>query len=63
MFEHHIGSYPIPSGIAAFKKELCNYKQEKGSVQFPLDEPILYNLVRRIILFRVKEMVQTHKKG
>lgn len=62
-FEHHIGFYPIPSGIAMFKKELSSYKQGTGSVQFSSDDPIPYNLVRRIILFRVKEMVQTQKKG
>ncbi|MBP7057109.1 DUF1801 domain-containing protein [Candidatus Gracilibacteria bacterium] len=54
-YEHHIGFYPIPSGMAAFKKELAPYKQGKGSVQFPLSEPIPYDLVRKIVLFRVKE--------
>ena len=55
-FAHHIGFYPIPSGIAAFKKELSGYKQGKGSVQFPLDEPIPFDLVRKIVLYRVQEM-------
>jgi uncharacterized protein YdhG (YjbR/CyaY superfamily) len=43
-FKNHIGFYPIPSGIEAFKKELSPYKQGKGSVQFPLDKPIPYDL-------------------
>ncbi len=55
-FAHHIGFYPIPSGMTAFKKELSGYKQGKGSVQFPLDEPIPFDLVRKIVLYRVKEM-------
>jgi uncharacterized protein YdhG (YjbR/CyaY superfamily) len=55
-FQHHIGFYPIPSGIEAFKKELSPYKQGKGSVQFPLDQPIPYDLVKKIVKFRVAEM-------
>jgi len=54
-YKNHIGFYPIPSGVEAFKKELSRYEQGKGSVQFPLDEPVPYDLVRRIVQFRVKE--------
>jgi len=54
-FKNHIGFYPIPSGIEAFKKDLSRYKQGKGSVQFPIDKPIPYDLVRRIVRFRAKE--------
>ncbi len=54
-FRHHIGFYPIPSGVEAFKKELAPYKQAKGSVQFPLDKPIPYGLITKIVKFRVKE--------
>ncbi len=54
-FKNHIGFYPIPSGIEAFKEELSIYKQGKGSVQFPLEKPIPYDLIRRIVEFRVKE--------
>jgi len=54
-FKNHIGFYPIPSGIEAFKEELSVYKQGKGSVQFPLDQPIPYELISRIVEFRVKE--------
>ena len=54
-FKKHIGFYPTMSGIEAFKKELAPYKGAKGSVQFPLDKPIPYDLVKRIVMFRVKE--------
>jgi uncharacterized protein YdhG (YjbR/CyaY superfamily) len=54
-FKSHIGFYPIPSGIEAFKDELAQYKTGKGSVQFPLDQPIPYDLIRRIVIFRVQE--------
>jgi uncharacterized protein YdhG (YjbR/CyaY superfamily) len=55
-FKNHIGFYPIPSGIEAFKKELSPYKQGKGSVQFPIDKPIPYDLVKKIVIFRSKEI-------
>ena len=61
-FERHIGFYPIPSGIEAFKEELSPYKQGKGSVQFPLDEPIPYDLVEKIVEYRVKENLAITKK-
>ena len=61
-FERHIGFYPAPSGIAAFGKELSGYKSAKGSVQFPLDEPIPYDLIARIVQFRVEEQQQAKKK-
>ncbi len=54
-FKNHIGFYPIPSGIEAFKEELSHYKQGKGSVQVPLDRPLPLDLIRRIVLFRVEE--------
>jgi uncharacterized protein YdhG (YjbR/CyaY superfamily) len=54
-FRNHIGFYPTPSGIETFKKELSQYKSAKGSVQFPLDKPIPYKLVEKIVIFRVKE--------
>jgi len=61
-FEHHIGFYPTPAGIEAFKKELSIYKHAKGSVQFPLDKPIPYDLVREIVEYRVKEVREGVKK-
>ncbi len=54
-FKSHIGFYPVPTGIEAFKKELSRYPSGKGSVQFPLDQPIPYSLIGKIVKFRVKE--------
>lgn len=52
----HVGFYPTPSGIEAFEKELSKYKRAKGSIQFPLNEPMPYDLVKRIVMFRVSEL-------
>jgi uncharacterized protein YdhG (YjbR/CyaY superfamily) len=54
-FTKHIGLYPTSSGIEAFKNELTGYKSSKGAVQFPLDEPLPADLIRRMVRFRVKE--------
>lgn len=54
-FKNHIGFYPTPTGIEQFKDELSVYKGAKGSVQFPLDKPMPYDLIRRIVAFRVEE--------
>ncbi|HKV11972.1 MAG TPA: DUF1801 domain-containing protein [Thermoanaerobaculia bacterium] len=54
-FKNHIGFYPAPRGIEAFKDELSAYKGAKGSVQFPFGEPIPYDLISRIVRFRVEE--------
>jgi uncharacterized protein YdhG (YjbR/CyaY superfamily) len=54
-FKQHIGFYPTPTGTEKFKKELAAYKSAKGSVQFPLDQPIPYGLISKIVKFRVKE--------
>jgi uncharacterized protein YdhG (YjbR/CyaY superfamily) len=56
-WKNHIGLYPTPSGAEAFKKELSVYKQGKGSVQFPLDKAIPYELVNKIVTFRVREIL------
>ena len=55
-FEKHIGFYPTPSGIEAFKDDLSAYHNAKGSVQFPLDKPIPLRLIRKIVAFRVREV-------
>lgn len=60
-FKNHIGFYPVPSGITAFQQELASYKQGKGSVQFPLDQPMPYDLIRRIVRFRVGENLAKKK--
>jgi uncharacterized protein YdhG (YjbR/CyaY superfamily) len=63
-FKNHIGFYPIPSGVEAFKEDLSAYEQGKGSVQFPLDKPIPYDLISRIVKFRVKEnLARAEAKG
>lgn len=57
-YKKHIGFYPTPSGIEKFKEELSVNKGAKGSVQFPLDEPIPYDLIRQIVSFRVNENLE-----
>ena len=57
-FKKHIGFYPVPTGIEEFKDELSVYEGGKGSVQFPLDKPIPYDLIGRIVEFRVKENLE-----
>lgn len=54
-FKNHIGFYATPSGHREFRVELSKYKQGKGSVQFPINEPIPYGLIERIIKFRLIE--------
>jgi uncharacterized protein YdhG (YjbR/CyaY superfamily) len=54
-YKTHVGFYPVPSGIEAFKEELKPYKSGKGSAQFPLDQPLPKHLIRRIVAFRVAE--------
>ena len=61
-FKNHIGFYATPSGHAEFKSELSKYKQGKGSVQFPVNESIPYNLIEKMIKFRVMENSQKSKK-
>lgn len=54
-YEKHIGFYPTPSAIHAFQRELSGYKNAKGSVQFPLEEPLPKGLIRRMVKIRVRE--------
>ena len=54
-FKNHIGFYATPTGHSEFKEELSKYKQGKGSVQFPIDKPIPYDLIERIVKFKLKE--------
>lgn len=54
-FEHHIGFYPTASGIQQFKKEIADFKNSKGAVQFPLEEPLPLGLIAKIVKFRVSE--------
>jgi len=59
-FKHHIGFYPTPTGVEAFMGELKPYQHAKGSIRFPLDQPIPYALIRKIVAFRV---IETLEKG
>jgi uncharacterized protein YdhG (YjbR/CyaY superfamily) len=60
-FKNHIGFYPAPSGIEAFKKELSVYAGGKGTVQFPLTEPLPHALITKIVRFRVKDNLGKRK--
>lgn len=62
-FKHHIGFYPTPSGIEAFRKELSRYESAKGSVQFPIDQPMPLTLIAKIVSFRVKEARAKSARG
>lgn len=53
-FKNHIGFYATPTGHEAFAEELSKYKQGKGSVQFPINEPMPLGLIERIVKFRVE---------
>jgi len=58
-FRDHLGFFPTPSGVEKFRKELTSYQTSKGTIQFPLDKPVPYDLVERIARFRAEE---TRKK-
>jgi uncharacterized protein YdhG (YjbR/CyaY superfamily) len=57
-WQEHIGIYPTPSGVSALDAELAPYKHAKGSVNFPLDKPIPYDLIEKMVLVR-KEEIET----
>jgi len=61
-FKNHIGLYALPSGHEEFKEALSKYKSGKGSVQFPLKDPMPYDLISKIVKFRVKENLAKIKK-
>jgi uncharacterized protein YdhG (YjbR/CyaY superfamily) len=61
-FKNHIGLYALPSGHETFKEELSKYKSGKGSVQFPLNEPMPFALITKIVKFRVKENLEKKVK-
>ena len=65
-FPRHVGFYPTPSAIRAFGAELADYESAKGSVQFPLDQPVPFALIERMVAFRVREVrgkMEARKKG
>jgi uncharacterized protein YdhG (YjbR/CyaY superfamily) len=57
-YKHHVGFYPAPSGIEKFNQELALYKKSKGAIQFPLDQPIPYELIKQIVQYRVEENIE-----
>jgi len=61
-FKSHIGFYPAPTGLDAFKEEIAQYPHSKGAVQFPLDRPIPFDLVRRIVEYRREENLKKKRK-
>ena len=61
-FKNHIGFYPAPSGIEAFKNELSVYEGAKGSVKFPVNKPLPAALITKIVKFRVKENLEKAKQ-
>jgi uncharacterized protein YdhG (YjbR/CyaY superfamily) len=61
-FKNHIGFYALPSGNMAFQQELSKYKVGKGSIQFPLNQPIPFELIKLIVAFRVEEVENGAKK-
>lgn len=61
-FKDHVSFFPTSSGIRAFRKELAPYKTSKGTVQFPLDKPIPFGLIKKITMFRVKEDSRKHER-
>jgi len=58
-YEHHIGFYPAPRGADEFKEELSAYEGGKGTVKFPLDEPISYDLIKRMVEYRVRALAKS----
>ena len=62
-YKNHIGLYPAPQGIEAFKEELSGYKGAKGSVQFPLDKPMPLALITKIVKFRVEQNSRKKKNS
>ena len=61
-FKHHIGFYPTPSAVKAFAKNLSRFKTAKGSIQFPLENPLPLTLIRKITSFRIRESNEEDRK-
>lgn len=61
-FKRHIGFFPTPSAVRAFAKELSGFHTSKGTIQFPLEKPLPFPLIRRIVAFRVRESVEKDGK-
>jgi len=61
-YQHHIGFYPKASALVVFKKEISGYKSAKGSVQFPIDQPLPLGLIKKIVKYRIKENLEIAAK-
>jgi len=61
-YKNHIGFYPTGKGIIAFQDEITGYKTSKGTIQFPLNEPLPVKLIEKIVKFRIMENMQKTKK-
>lgn len=61
-FANHVSFFPTSSGVAKFKEELVGFETSKGTIRFPLDKPIPYDLIDRITTFRVQENVEKSQK-
>jgi uncharacterized protein YdhG (YjbR/CyaY superfamily) len=61
-FKNHIGFFPTASAVEAFKEELSDYETSKGTIRFPLTTPIPYDLVRKMVRYRVKENTAKKKR-
>lgn len=61
-YKSHIGFYPAPMGIEAFKEETAQYEAGKGTLQFPLDKPLPLDLITRIVKFRVEKSLEKKQK-
>lgn len=61
-YKNHIGFYPASSGVRTFANELTSYKTSKGTIQFPIDQPMPLGLIRKIVKFRVRENAEKAKK-
>jgi len=62
VYKNHIGFYPTPQAVEAFAKSLTKYKTAKGSIQFPLDEPLPVSLIGKIVKFRAQESLMVDAK-
>ncbi len=60
-YAHHVGFYPGSEAIEVFREEIKGYKTSKGTIQFPFDKPIPYDLIKKITEFRVKQSLQKKK--
>ena len=60
--KQHLGFYPAPSGIEAFREALAPYAVSKGAIRFPLDEPLPHALIKAIVAFRVQEQLAKRAK-